>query len=653
MFVFDLSINAQEKLYVYAENSKFGLKSEKEKILTEPIFEKIGWSNGSTNNDQSTIGYFNSGWGLVSSKGKIITPPEFSNLIPAYENQFIASKANHINGTVKFGLIDNKGKELLPFVYDSLRTFHHDLYVFKDSTQMMGIIDESGNLYYQIKFDQLNLLSKDLYYIIQSGKLGVIDTLGKLKLKPEFKSINENLTTTAFGQIEIRTNQNNLLHSFEADSIIILSNDYIAVFCNRFLTIYDDFMHPFIKQADVSRLAELDENIALYTDDGALLFSKIKRQTPHIFENLEPGEFGINSTKLIATKQNGLWGYVNTIGEVVIPFKYKKASAFIGDIAIVNTERKRFLINTTGRRIGFTDYDAILIQSNNTAIGKVNDRSELLDFSGAILFEVYGDIIPHSLGYLTVNQFGDIGLINEYGETILNPIHQKISDVINGKYLVVKTPSRLGLTLLDGTWFYWLTGDFQDMKAVTEDYIGIQRNNQWGYINYKKQLLIANRYDNIRCFYNNMAAVNLNGGWGFIDEREKLIVQPTFNEISDFESRCAIVNRNDKYGIINSFGQLTTKIEYDSLVRLPNQTDKFITIKDNNYGLINSKGKQIIPTSYSFISPISGNYYLVGRRNLIGLINNVGEFSIPLKYIKITEAYNEKFICYLPVEDSI
>lgn len=57
------------------------------------------------------------------------------------------------------------------------------------------------------------------------------------------------------------------------------------------------------------------------------------------------------SEGLAAVQKNGKWGFINTAGKVVIPFKYDEALDFDDDIAEVMQGDKVFYIDKTGKLI--------------------------------------------------------------------------------------------------------------------------------------------------------------------------------------------------------------------------------------------------------------------------------------------------------------
>lgn len=59
--------------------------------------------------------------------------------------------------------------------------------------------------------------------------------------------------------------------------------------------------------------------------------------------------------------------------------------------------------------------------------------------------------------------------------------------------------------------------EYEDAQSFSEGLAAVKRNNKWGFINSKSELVIDCEYDEVRPFHENMACVKTSGGWGAID----------------------------------------------------------------------------------------------------------------------------------------
>lgn len=135
--------------------------------------------------------------------------------------------------------------------------------------------------------------------------------------------------------------------------------------------------------------------------------------------------------------------------------------------------------------------------------------------------------------------------------------------------------------------------------------------DNWGFINKKGRYVIPLQYEGTHGFGNNgLAIVKSNDKWGVINKKGKFVVQPQFDMMipytsgnvstvmyfdSDYTPECAIVDKKGKF--VTNFGLYDQIYSYD---------DGFVVGKVNDhgsvkYGVLNNKGKEIIPVQYDGI----------------------------------------------------
>ena len=74
-----------------------------------------------------------------------------------------------------WGLINNKGVLVVPFQYEAISEFKESGKAIAQKNGKMGLIDASGHLVIECKYDFLNIIGEDLYYIRQNDHWNVIN----------------------------------------------------------------------------------------------------------------------------------------------------------------------------------------------------------------------------------------------------------------------------------------------------------------------------------------------------------------------------------------------------------------------------------------------------------------------------------------------
>ncbi len=63
------------------------------------------------------------------------------------------------------------------------------------------------------------------------------------------------------------------------------------------------------------------------------------------------------------------------------------------------------------------------------------------------------------------------------------------------------------------------------------------------------------KFRNVSSYSEGLAAVQHPGGkWGFVNERQEWVIQPRFEEVKSFQAERAAVKQNGKWGFINKRG---------------------------------------------------------------------------------------------------
>lgn len=113
-----------------------------------------------------------------------------------------------------------------------------------------------------------------------------------------------------------------------------------------------------------------------------------------------------------------------------------------------------------------------------------------------------------------------------------------------------------------------------------------------------------------------------NDKYSFINKKGKIITNKEYAGADDFTSYgYAVVSNDNEYGVINGEGKEIISMQYDEIVML--NEDLFNTIKKTNkeevfifrvnekYGIINSKGKILIKPVYDSFSVITNKYPII------------------------------------------
>ena len=302
-------------------------------------------------------------------------------------------------------------------------------------------------------------------------------------------------------------------------------------------------------------------------------------------------------------KTRGLFGYLDTLGGIAIPFEYDYGSDFRDGYAVVGVgepEQRRFgIIDTTGRRV---------------------------------VPCMYADVLPFSDGRALLLESRETGRKYGYADTtgrIAIPMEYDYAAVFRNGTAVVGRGS--WSTDEQGRWSF-------DGKAGVIDTTG--------------RMIIPLEYDDASLFSEGLAAVGREGKyyvlWGYVDRSGELVIPMRYYEAGDFQDGLALVSRvmqgAPRYGFIDKTGDEVIPCQYDYAKPFAEGL-AWVGVgvyPDCAYWLIDRTGRNVLSYKVYDLND-SGRYGHVSAavpdENGVlryGLLSKTGRVVVPFEYDRIT-----------------
>ena len=211
------------------------------------------------------------------------------------------------------------------------------------------------------------------------------------------------------------------------------------------------------------------------------------------------------------------YGYINKLGELVIPCQWDKARQFFEGLARVEKLGKWGYIDKTGKLVIPCRWDNAFDFSEGLAWvqrdGKRDGKWGVIDKSG-------NEVIPCKWGRFH---------------------NTKVRKFVEG----------LALVRTDG-------------------------NGKYGYIDKSGNVVIPCQWDDADNFSEGLALVVQDGKYGYIDKSGKLIIPCQWDDAGCFSEGLAKVKKDGKYGFINKAGELVIPCQWDNALDFHNSQERFI-----------------------------------------------------------------------------
>ena len=250
-------------------------------------------------------------------------------------------------------------------------------------------------------------------------------------------------------------------------------------------------------------------------------------EVPLIYENAKDFSEG-----LARVKQNGLYGYIDTTGTLVIPCQFQDALRFIEGMAAVMVGATWGFINKAGKMVIKPIYSRLISFSEGLALVKKDDKWALFSTTGENLSGfIYDDADGFENGLSAVSK--DIE-----GKTMYGYINDSCDEII--------------------PFIYSTAQKFKYGKAV------VSKSNHYGIIDVEGNTVIPFEYTgfNASYDYNVIAAADNFSKWGLISFNNKKLCEFSYDYIFEFENGYAVVLLNHKYGVIGTDGKLVADTVY-------------------------------------------------------------------------------------------
>jgi len=315
------------------------------------------------------------------------------------------------------------------------------------------------------------------------------------------------------------------------------------------------------------------------------------------------------NAKATVTCEGCSWGYIDTIGQMIVPSQYTFATDFVSEVGIVECDGKFGLVSQAEELIP-CNYDGVsFMEYTDNKIIRVYKKDEkygLIDTLGQLRVDLkYDEIGSFYENRLAVKFNGNWGFVNKDGQEVI--------------------PCRFGKV-----------GNFSDGWAAAK--IG----NDWGYIDKMGDVQVDFNYSQAGNFVNGMAYVKRESEpFGYINKEGKWLINPAFSGANDFnEFGLArfeeLVGNHYKTGLINKKGEVVIKPKF--VVISPFDENGLAVAGYGNvptkFGIIDLDGRMITSQPFREIGSFSEGLARVRTKNGYGYINEKGQTVISPKFVK-------------------
>lgn len=314
----------------------------------------------------------------------------------------------------KHGLLDQKGNEVTPFIYDDISPLAgNKMVVHYQGNQ--GVINDNGHWIITPYKDSLAIYNSFVYFQ-QGTQSGTVDFSDRILFKTQKK---------------LSLLNDRLFISQDLDGYQVLDHRGQLLTENHYDSVHS--IH--------------DDLLGLKKSGSYWLFrpsSREKIKTPPNTELL-----GMYAEDMISAKIDGQWGFISEQARLRIANRYEAVDHFSEGLAAVKLIGKWGIINRLEELIIQPAYSHIAPFYAGLSLVEQNKLMGMVDRNGHLVLELQYSNIERFDNYIIVESAGLLGLADKRGNLIRNPQYDSIQ-TSDGQNFIVSKGGRFGVVSLTG-----------------------------------------------------------------------------------------------------------------------------------------------------------------------------------------------------------
>ena len=528
-------------------------------------------------------------YGYRTGDGKVKITPEYADASPFFNGYA------RVTIDDKQGIINQKGKIIIPVIYEEVGWSgdKNNNVLFKNGligiklNGIWGVINEKSETILSPRFDYLEPFHKGLAVIgkwtdADKVEYGVVKSDGNFLLLPEYETLE-----------------------IDNEAEVIIAKKYIegelqagAISTNGIEVL------PFVYR-EIEQLSNGEFKIADFNGKWGLYNDELHKIYPHTLDSI--GEI---QNKRVIVKAENRYAAINAKGEALTPFKYKKLA--LQDTALQGETFSEFQLITREKELkGKFYYDSVVNVGNDLFAAYASGKRSLLsDNAKQIWFEQYDRVRPFTDNLVLVEEYGQVGVIDQTGKFLIPVQFRSIKVDGNNRLIVTKIDfthdiyDKSGKNLTNGK--YKHINPFQSNRYRVEMF-----DNSVAFLNSDLQI-VSEGWQNGGNYTDGYAAVKTNDLYGVIDLESNWVISPYIDSLIVVNKNYFIFYDNKEWGTVNTNGVELYKSDASIYSFYPQGT--LLVKYDGNQGLINTYGSEVLSPIYKSVStPTSDSLVYVSK----------------------------------------
>ncbi len=382
--------------------------------------------------------------------------------------------------------------------YQNVAYLNNKLVMFEKNGKW-GIMDTKGKIIVKPTYERILLESEGMIPVKLKNKWGFIDIYGKVKIKPQF------------------------------DNVTAFTNQLAAVCVNN-------------------RWGIIDKS-GKYT---------LKPQYQDII---------IHPSKMIQTKKYNKWGIIDEKGNQIIPFKYKEIQILNYKGVIVAKEKDSYkVISIKNKKESKENYSNFSLNIGKMLPVMRNNKWGILNLEtlSEVFPTIYDEIWVHNEGWLELKKDKKLYIMFSDGK-ILSKTFQRDSVVVSSNKMISIKQNNGVITLVNLDSRKTVDIKAHDITVFNNGFAAVKVKGKWGLIAENGKFVIKPKYDSIWIADKDIIVVYLNGKWGLAKMNGETLTPLNYDLIGEVKDGYVAFLKNGKWGVMLKTGKILLKPKFDQI----------------------------------------------------------------------------------------
>ena len=295
---------------------------------------------------------------------------------------------------------------------------------------------------------------------------------------------------------------------------------------------------------------------------------------------------------LFLVHKEGFYGFIDTLGNEVLPFEYRFARDFHQGLALASTDQRVGYIDKKGAfRIPMIYDEGEPAQDGRVVVDSAFHLG-VIDLSHRVVIPFHFEkITPQPNGLFLTYQGQNYRFYNREGKPLFED-YSFATSFQNG-YAVVGKQHKKGLIDLQGKSVFSIS--YQEIEPLSQEkstsFYRVKKNRKWGIISPRDKALVPIKYDYIGSLSGGRILFVKGKKYGYFDPKGKVAIRP-------------------KFRVRKGYRQYA---RFETFARVKNSK--------GNYGLIDKRGKKVFPSIFEEIGAVSALPLPVKRKGKWGFVD--------------------------------